>query len=124
MSYFALSKYQQSMGDADDIDDWPTSSLGKKLSKLEETLQCPICFEIYTNPHNLSCGHTYCSPCIRRHLDKAFNPSNTSDSCPLVRILDTCLYQIYTWNKHSRTVSEMIKLSLYCSAKSRARYLI
>ena len=74
------------MGDAFDIYDWPNSVLGKKLVKLEETLQCPICSEIYLNPHTLTCGHTYCSHCIRKHFDKAFNPSNTSDQCPVVRI--------------------------------------
>jgi hypothetical protein len=36
------------MADEDfDIFDWPKSSLGSKISKVEESLQCPICGGVF-----------------------------------------------------------------------------
>lgn len=70
--------------DDTDITDWPENSLGKKFQDLERNFRCLICRDIYENPQILNCGHTYCSLCIRRHLDHALN-SNNSDRCPDVR---------------------------------------
>ncbi len=69
------------MGDFD-IYDWPQSGLGKKLAALEETMQCLICGDLYDNPHILGCGHSYCSICIRKHLDKVLNTSHLNTQCP------------------------------------------
>lgn len=69
------------MGDFD-IYDWPQSGLGKKMATLEETMQCLICGDLYDNPHILGCGHSYCSICIRKHLDKVLNTSHLNTQCP------------------------------------------
>jgi hypothetical protein len=64
--------------------EWPKSLVGKKLGVLEESMVCAICSDFYTNPHSLNCGHSYCSACIRKHLDRNFN-SFTSSQCPSCR---------------------------------------
>ncbi|XP_071987863.1 E3 ubiquitin/ISG15 ligase TRIM25-like [Engystomops pustulosus] len=38
-------------------------------SDLRDELRCPICLEIFSDPVNLTCGHTYCRACILRMLD-------------------------------------------------------
>lgn len=60
------------------------SQLGGNLRKIETSLRCSICSDFFNNPHSLPCGHSFCSECIRKHLDKMFNPT-TSDVCPSCR---------------------------------------
>ena len=67
--------------DESDITDWPSCKLGKKFSNLERNFRCLICRDMYENPQMLNCGHSYCSLCIRQHLDHALN-SNNSNRCP------------------------------------------
>uniref|UniRef100_H3CPP0 RING-type domain-containing protein n=2 Tax=Tetraodon nigroviridis TaxID=99883 RepID=H3CPP0_TETNG len=31
---------------------------------LQEDLTCPVCLEVYRNPHLLSCGHNFCKTCL------------------------------------------------------------
>ena len=52
---------------------------------MEAGLQCPICSDIFQNPHILNCGHSYCSLCIRKHFDKTLNSSASHDQCPTCR---------------------------------------
>eukprot|EP00736_Rhodelphis_marinus_P006818 Rmarinus@m.4762 len=61
-------------------------------SQLEDTLQCPICNEIYDlesrRPRGFPCCHTFCSRCIARLLDKAKMSGVESThriSCPICR---------------------------------------
>lgn len=43
---------------------------------------CPICLEIFKNPHMLSCGHNTCYLCISTFCEKL----NVSDfNCPVCR---------------------------------------
>lgn len=75
-------------GGDDELDgewQWPKTSLGKKISSLELSLRCLICSNYLNNPHSLSCGHSYCSECIRKHLDKSYNPTPSSGYCPTCR---------------------------------------
>lgn len=62
--------------------EWPKSTIGSKLANLEQSLVCGICTEFYENPHFLNCGHSFCSLCIRKHLDRNFNV-NTFHKCPM-----------------------------------------
>lgn len=66
-------------------DDWPSESpLGKKIELFQEDLLCPICQDLFSNPHILKCGHSFCSLCIRRHLDSTMNRIQ-ADVCPVCR---------------------------------------
>lgn len=38
-----------------------------------ESIQCPICYDIFMDPRILTCGHTFCNKCIKR-LDKTVCP--------------------------------------------------
>lgn len=62
--------------------EWPKGGIGSKLSLLEQSLVCGICSEFFENPHVLNCGHSFCSLCIRKHLDRNFNV-NTFNKCPM-----------------------------------------
>jgi hypothetical protein len=70
----------------DDEVDWPLQHpIGRKADQLEEDMHCPICTDFYDNPHLLiTCGHSFCSICIRKHFDAKLNPTN-SGICPSCR---------------------------------------
>ncbi|KAK6499744.1 E3 ubiquitin-protein ligase rad18 [Arthrobotrys musiformis] len=46
------------------------------LQALETSLRCQVCKELFTAPKVTSCGHTFCSLCIRRCL-------STTSKCPI-----------------------------------------
>jgi hypothetical protein len=66
--------------------DWPIQNpIGRKADQLEEDLHCPICTDFFDNPHLLiTCGHSFCSLCIRKHFDAKLNTIN-SGTCPICR---------------------------------------
>jgi hypothetical protein len=77
-------KHEKTMAAADPFD-WPTNNEnGRQLRLLEESLLCPICSEYFENPHSINCGHSFCSMCIRKHLDRNFNVI-TFNQCPMCR---------------------------------------
>ncbi|XP_076013468.1 E3 ubiquitin-protein ligase TRIM39-like [Genypterus blacodes] len=49
-------------------------------STLSETLECSICYEVFTDPVTLPCVHNFCKLCITKHLKMQF-PFN----CPLCK---------------------------------------
>jgi rubrerythrin len=62
--------------------------LESKLQKLQgyadknmKMITCEICLELFTNPHILECGHTYCYACIKSWSEK----NETNGSCPSCR---------------------------------------
>lgn len=74
----------QSM-EEDGVLDWPLElPLGRRLDKLQDDLLCPICQSLFTNPHMLKCGHSFCSLCIRKHCDATYNRT-THEICPCCR---------------------------------------
>ena len=67
-----------------DVDDWKKveNPVSKRLMCFEESLHCPICFEVAANPVVIKvCGHTFCSICVRRHFDDNVN-SISHNQCP------------------------------------------
>ena len=74
-----------------DIYDWKQPALQQcavmgKMYHLEESLLCSICQELLTNPHSLKCGHTYCSYCIRGHMDTTIGTNSaSSNTCPICK---------------------------------------
>ncbi|XP_072882000.1 E3 ubiquitin/ISG15 ligase TRIM25-like [Hemitrygon akajei] len=53
------------------------------LFSLEQQLSCSICLEIFSNPVNLPCGHTFCLDCIQKTWDQ--NPIGLVNLCPQCR---------------------------------------
>ena len=59
----------------------PNGILGAGIRDL---LECSVCFEPYTTPKLLSCGHTFCAdPCLTNLLDQQTNRNKLI--CPLCR---------------------------------------
>ncbi|XP_043559718.1 E3 ubiquitin-protein ligase TRIM8-like isoform X2 [Chiloscyllium plagiosum] len=56
-----------------------TSAVGN----LKEELNCSICWNIYTEPVSLSCGHNFCRSCIEKNWDK--KDTGLGYSCPECR---------------------------------------
>ncbi|CAL8472044.1 g11586 [Coccomyxa elongata] len=48
--------------------DWPAGRSRSTFCQLDELAKCPICHDFYRVPLSLSCGHAYCSACIRSYL--------------------------------------------------------
>uniref|UniRef100_UPI00398F0EB3 E3 ubiquitin/ISG15 ligase TRIM25-like isoform X2 n=1 Tax=Pristiophorus japonicus TaxID=55135 RepID=UPI00398F0EB3 len=53
------------------------------LLSLEQQLSCSICLEVFSNPVNLPCGHTFCLDCIQKNWDQ--NSLNSVNVCPQCR---------------------------------------
>ncbi|KAG0261695.1 E3 ubiquitin-protein ligase rad18 [Actinomortierella ambigua] len=66
----------QSEPQVSDPSDWPAGF--SKLGELDSHLRCPICREFLRGAVMLNCHHTFCSACLRRHLDK-------ESACPACR---------------------------------------
>lgn len=49
-------------------------------SSLEDDLSCAVCCELYQDPQLLSCGHTFCRQCLKKHWSV-----NTARTCPVCR---------------------------------------
>ena len=65
-----------------------TSSVAVEDIDLEENLTCTICQSTYTDPHILSCLHSFCKSCLSKHISttkvRGAHGSNTI-MCPLCR---------------------------------------
>lgn len=42
------------------------SALSDQSSVLQEELTCPVCLDLYRDPHLLPCGHNFCKFCLDR----------------------------------------------------------
>ncbi|PAV23316.1 dna repair [Pyrrhoderma noxium] len=51
-----------------DPTDFPSENVAPGLRKIDESLRCRICGEIFDAPMTLQCGHSFCSVCVRRSL--------------------------------------------------------
>ncbi|PWZ02039.1 hypothetical protein BCV70DRAFT_185776 [Testicularia cyperi] len=53
------------------------------LKELDSSLRCDLCFDIYTSPVSIkTCHHTFCSSCIRTHINQS---GNSGSFCPKCR---------------------------------------
>lgn len=55
-----------------------------KSTLLQELLECPICMNLYENPHVLPCQHTFCKKCLVAMQNNESNLKTTVD-CPICR---------------------------------------
>uniref|UniRef100_A0A4W5RV25 Uncharacterized protein n=1 Tax=Hucho hucho TaxID=62062 RepID=A0A4W5RV25_9TELE len=60
------------------MDEDCTIPLSRK-TQLEVLLTCPVCHDIFKDPHQLSCGHSYCMVCLEGIIDFG---SNMPFRCP------------------------------------------
>ncbi|KAJ3722847.1 hypothetical protein C8R42DRAFT_720016 [Lentinula raphanica] len=52
----------------------------------EERNTCNICFDIYTNPRSLPCGHVFCGDCIAGHA-RTRSGKKKNGFCPACRVV-------------------------------------
>lgn len=73
----------------------------KELARTE--LDCQVCYAVFLDPVTLSCGHTFCRPCVHRVLDHAnlcpvcrrpllLSPGLSRDSAPTNALLATMIH--------------------------------
>ncbi|XP_065500312.1 E3 ubiquitin/ISG15 ligase TRIM25-like [Caloenas nicobarica] len=62
-------------------------------ASLEDELSCPICLSLYRNPVLLSCGHSFCKPCIQKTLS-AQRQSKAPYSCPVCKLQLGCILEL------------------------------
>uniref|UniRef100_A0A7S2QTK4 RING-type domain-containing protein n=1 Tax=Chlamydomonas chlamydogama TaxID=225041 RepID=A0A7S2QTK4_9CHLO len=55
-----------------------------QVQDLAESLTCHICYELFTGPVLLPCGHSFCSGCVRQNFDFKTN-LNQPTVCPNCR---------------------------------------
>ncbi|KAM3618222.1 uncharacterized protein V6R79_017542 [Siganus canaliculatus] len=61
-------------------------SLPRSVEQLAFELSCPICFQFYSDPVVLPCGHSYCRECIWKTSNTVNNNNNpTVQRCPECR---------------------------------------
>ena len=63
-----------------------SQSQPSKSTLLQELLECPICMNLYDNPHVLPCQHTFCKKCIvSLQNTNTNNGNNATIDCPICR---------------------------------------
>jgi hypothetical protein len=70
----------------------------------KKSLLCPLCFEVFRDPHQCLNGHVFCFSCIERSI-------NSFEECPVCRI------QIYGMKEMSRSIhlsDEIEDLHVFC----------
>ncbi|UTT92604.1 hypothetical protein NDA17_006726 [Ustilago hordei] len=60
------------------------------LRNLDASLRCDLCFDIYTSPVSIkSCHHTFCSTCIRTHINQSGNGGSFCPKCRQTKAYDS-----------------------------------
>lgn len=59
------------------------SSLSTSNTALEENLTCAVCYDIFSHPVALTCGHVFCEGCVQAIYEE--KPEKYKLSCPLCR---------------------------------------
>ena len=60
--------------------------MATKSLDLEKSLECPVCMDLFTNPKDLSCSHTFCEGCVQQIADGG--STVTCPECRQVTYLD------------------------------------
>ncbi|XP_010900466.3 E3 ubiquitin/ISG15 ligase TRIM25 [Esox lucius] len=82
------------------------------LTDIEKYLTCSICFEIFTDPGTLSCGHSYCMKCLDDYFSKIAKKKRCCPECretirePLKRSKSVILCNIVKVYKKHKDFSE------------------
>ncbi|KAH3848752.1 tripartite motif-containing protein 12A-like [Dreissena polymorpha] len=63
-------------------------------------LECPLCDQVFTNPKDLECGHTFCDLCLKKLIAK--NASCKNITCP------TCKNITYP-SLRSKNTADLVK---------------
>ena len=88
------------------------SDLVINVSKIEEELECPLCFSIMFEPVTThSCGHSFCKSCLLRALDN-------KPECPMCR---ASLEDLLESHEYAINISLSRVLSLALPVQSAAR---
>ncbi|GAC95700.1 hypothetical protein PHSY_003276 [Pseudozyma hubeiensis SY62] len=76
------------MDDVTDPSDWKDGFA--LLRNLDASLRCDLCFDIYTSPVSIkSCHHTFCSTCIRTHINQSGNSGSFCPKCRQTKAYDS-----------------------------------
>ncbi|CBQ71540.1 related to postreplication repair protein uvsH/nuvA [Sporisorium reilianum SRZ2] len=76
------------LDDVTDPSDWQADFA--ILRNLDASLRCDLCFDIYTSPVSIkSCHHTFCSTCIRTHINQSGNSGSFCPKCRQTKAYDS-----------------------------------
>ena len=51
----------------------------------EDAISCSLCMDIFNDPRNLPCGHTFCLQCLQDHINAHLDVNNKTFMCPHCR---------------------------------------
>ncbi|RWR99759.1 E3 ubiquitin-protein ligase RNF8-like protein, partial [Dinothrombium tinctorium] len=76
----------------------------KYEDKFESELTCSICYELFIQPFNLNCSHTFCLYCIERWK----KDRNSHRECPVCReLITSTTRQLVIENRIDKIINEM-----------------
>jgi len=80
-SLYSLTNQNKRPPEVETIPEQPTKRQSSCLGRIQEALECSICFEMFDQPRVLPCGHTFCMSCL-----VAIKQRNSALPCPQCRI--------------------------------------
>ncbi|XP_067942161.1 uncharacterized protein [Watersipora subatra] len=76
-----------------------------QLEDVKQSITCGICLQLVSDPRALTCGHTYCLPCL-----KGFQGSTERAECPLCRTMTVPGKQDLDLLPVNKLASDLVKL--------------